>query len=346
MNAHSPFSSGPFGHSGGPGSPGPSDPPGRVGPPGPVGPPDPVGPPSPPAPSDPPGPSGPPEPPGPPKPPDFSGPFSAGPPPSSEHSGSRAFNVGPFSFGPFGPFGPFGGLGPFGHDHGDHGDHGGHGGRRHGPHRGESRRERRGGPYGWKGGADFGSADFWRTFAGAWGRAGWGPSFGPGRPPRARRGDIRSGILHLLADADRPMHGYEMIRELQERSGGAWRPSAGSIYPTLQLLEDEGLVESTEGNGKRLYALTQAGRDEIDSRGGHAPWEEFSEPTESPWTDIRNAGAGLMAAAMQGAHAANEDQLRRIADTLREARSRIYRILGEDEGRRDSGSDADSDRDG
>jgi DNA-binding PadR family transcriptional regulator len=247
--------------------------------------------------------------------------FGGGPGPRSEHSGPSAFSFGPFSFG------------PFGYEH-----HGGHGHHRHGSRRGEgSRRGRRGGPYGrndWTG--DFG-ADFWRAFGRGWGRG--GPPFGPGRPPRARRGDIRLGILHLLADADRPMHGYEMIRELQDRSGGAWRPSAGSIYPTLQLLEDEGLVESTEGTGKRLYALTQAGRDEIDNRGGQAPWEEFSEPTDSPWTDLRNAGVGLMAAAMQGAHTANEDQLHRIAATLREARSRIYRILGEDEGPTDHDGD-------
>jgi DNA-binding PadR family transcriptional regulator len=127
------------------------------------------------------------------------------------------------------------------------------------------------------------------------------------------------------------MHGYEMIRELQERSGGAWRPSAGSIYPTLQLLEDEGLVASTEETGKRQYSLTDAGRDEIARRGGSAPWEEFTEPADSPWHELRDAGMGLMAAAMQGAHAANAQQLDRITETLREARSRIYRILGDDE---------------
>jgi DNA-binding PadR family transcriptional regulator len=141
------------------------------------------------------------------------------------------------------------------------------------------------------------------------------------------------------------MHGYEMIRELQERTGGAWRPSAGSIYPTLQLLEDEGLVASTEDTGKRLYALTDAGREEIARRGGSAPWEEFTEPADSPWHDLRDAGMGLMTAAMQGAHAANEQQLHRITETLREARSRIYRILGEDEpaDQDKAGRDADDD---
>ena len=70
---------------------------------------------------------------------------------------------------------------------------------------------------------------------------------------RVRRGDVRSAILALLDD--RPMHGYEMITELEERTGGRWRPSAGSIYPTLQLLEDEGLVTAEQVDGrKRLLA--------------------------------------------------------------------------------------------
>lgn len=139
------------------------------------------------------------------------------------------------------------------------------------------------------------------------------------------------------------MHGYEMIRELAERSGGAWRPSAGSIYPTLQLLEDEGLVSSTEEGGKRSYALTEAGREHVATREGQAPWEEFAEPADSPWHELRNAGMGLAAAAMQGAQVADEDQLARIVDTLHEARSKIYRILGEDQPRGDSDAAEDED---
>src|SRR2546430_8049218 len=72
--------------------------------------------------------------------------------------------------------------------------------------------------------------------------------------PRARRGDVRAAILALLGE--RPMHGYEMIRELDARSRGMWRPSAGSIYPTLQLLEDEGLVRSEDVEGRRRFSLT------------------------------------------------------------------------------------------
>src|ERR1700756_2001484 len=95
----------------------------------------------------------------------------------------------------------------------------------------------------------------------------FGPGFGPGGPRggrrgrgRGRRGDVRSAILALLTE--RPMHGYEMIQEIAQRSNGLWRPSPGSVYPTLQLLVDEGLIVGTETEGsKRLFELTDDGRE-------------------------------------------------------------------------------------
>src|SRR6478672_5113065 len=93
---------------------------------------------------------------------------------------------------------------------------------------------------------------------------------------RVRRGDVRSAILALLDD--RPMHGYAIITELDERTGGRWRPSAGSIYPTLQLLEDEDLVTAEEAEGKRVYSLTEAGREAAPERTeGSRPWEEVDD---------------------------------------------------------------------
>ncbi len=96
-----------------------------------------------------------------------------------------------------------------------------------------------------------------------------GRSHGRGRH-RVRRGDVRSAILALLDD--RPMHGYEMIQELEERTGGRWTPSAGSIYPTLQLLEDEGLVTAEEVEGRKVYSLTESGQKAVPERteGGQA----------------------------------------------------------------------------
>ena len=98
---------------------------------------------------------------------------------------------------------------------------------------------------------------------------GWGggPPFGPGgfrRGRKARRGDVRTAALLLLAEE--PRNGYQIMQELEERSGGAWRPSAGSIYPALQLLEDEGLIRSEEVDGRKLLHLTDAGRRALEER--------------------------------------------------------------------------------
>src|ERR1700751_2006666 len=104
-----------------------------------------------------------------------------------------------------------------------------------------------------------------RGFGGRGGRGG----------PRARRGDVRAAVLAVLAD--RPMHGYEMIKEIEERSEGAWTPSAGSIYPMLQLLEDEGLIRGEDTDGKRLFPLTDEGRKEQEEKSGDVP----------PWDAVR-----------------------------------------------------------
>jgi DNA-binding PadR family transcriptional regulator len=88
-----------------------------------------------------------------------------------------------------------------------------------------------------------------------------------------RRGDIRTAVLAVLAEE--PGHGYEVIQAIEEKSGGAWRPSPGSVYPTLQLLEDEGLARSTEQDGKRVYQLTETGLAEAAKRveeAGGPPW--------------------------------------------------------------------------
>src|SRR6185436_1609117 len=95
---------------------------------------------------------------------------------------------------------------------------------------------------------------------------GRGRGYGRGRGGRARRGVVRAAVLALLAE--RPMHGYEMIKEIEARTQGAWTPSAGSIYPTLQMLEDEGLIRGEESEGKRRFALTDTGRQEQEAKAG------------------------------------------------------------------------------
>jgi DNA-binding PadR family transcriptional regulator len=156
-----------------------------------------------------------------------------------------------------------------------------------------------------------------------------------GGGPRARRGDVRAAVLALLRE--RPMHGYEMIQELQARSGGVWRPSAGSIYPMLQLLEDEGLVAAEEIDGKRRFTLTAEGITEADRRGAtRPPWEQVGEAANAPAGRLRDAVFQLGAAVMQVVQTGTEDQVARTLDILNDARRRIYTLLGED-----IGADAD-----
>lgn len=156
-------------------------------------------------------------------------------------------------------------------------------------------------------------------------RGPWGP-FGP----RARRGDVRAAILALLAE--QPMHGYQVMQELESRSGGAWRVSPGSVYPTLQLLEDEGLVTGRDVEGKRVFSLTEAGTAQVESRkqaSASAPWEEVAGGADERTGKLRGAAFQLGAAAIQAAHAGSADQVDRTIEVLNEARRQVYSILAE-----------------
>jgi len=167
-----------------------------------------------------------------------------------------------------------------------------------------------------------------------WAGAPFGPPFMPpfGPPPRrARRGDVRRALLALLAE--KPMHGYEIIGELEQRSGGAWRPSPGSIYPTLQMLADEGLLSSTEQDGRRVYSITDAGKAELEKRqakGGGAPWDQ-GEAADEGAVGLRDAVFRLMGAARQVGEAGSRTQLAAAAPILDDARRKLYTLLAEDE---------------
>jgi DNA-binding PadR family transcriptional regulator len=181
-----------------------------------------------------------------------------------------------------------------------------------------------------------------RAFDGPWGP----PGFGPGGPGgfggrgfgrhggrgrgRARRGDVRAAILFLLAE--RPMHGYEIIQELDDRTGGVWRPSPGSVYPALQLLEDEGLIRSEESSGRRLFELTDAGRE------AHAalpedgkPWEQVTAAVNPVNLQLRDGVAQIHLAVHQVAGAGTEEQKAKAAQILTETRKALYRLLAEDD---------------
>jgi DNA-binding PadR family transcriptional regulator len=153
-----------------------------------------------------------------------------------------------------------------------------------------------------------------------------GRGHGRGRH-RVRRGDVRSAILALLDD--RPMHGYEMIQELEERTGGRWRPSAGSIYPTLQLLEDEGLVSAEEVDGRKVFSLTDSGEEAVPERAkGQRPWEAGDE--DSPRFEVRSELFRTVAAAKQVARGDDDGQMAKAAEILKETRRKLYAILAEE----------------
>jgi DNA-binding PadR family transcriptional regulator len=143
---------------------------------------------------------------------------------------------------------------------------------------------------------------------------------------RARRGNVRVALLTLLAE--RPMHGYEMIQELDSRTGGAWRPSPGSVYPTLQLLEDEGLVSATEVDGRRTFAITDAGRQVLTERGAdRPPWEEFTAGLDPSVFRLGDEVRQLVAAVFQVGQTGTAEQRSEAEAILAEARRRLYGIL-------------------
>jgi len=151
-----------------------------------------------------------------------------------------------------------------------------------------------------------------------------GRSHGPGR--RSRRGDVRAAILTLLVE--RPMHGYEMIQEITERSGELWRPSPGSVYPTLQLLADEGLINDEGKGSRRLYTLTDEGR-AAAAKIETPPWEQIARDADPKDVNLRDAIGQLMGATVQVAQAATDAQKTRAVEVLSEARRALYAILGE-----------------
>jgi DNA-binding PadR family transcriptional regulator len=157
---------------------------------------------------------------------------------------------------------------------------------------------------------------------------GMGRGRGHGRG-RQRRGDVRAAVLALLAE--RPMHGYEMIREISERSDGAWRPSPGSVYPLLQQLADEELVTEAEGSGsKRLFTLTDKGTEAAAEFTENPPWNQAAEDVPADEHEFRAAAKQLVVAMWQTPAAASAEQKARITTILNDTRRKIYAVLSED----------------
>ena len=202
------------------------------------------------------------------------------------------------------------------HDRHHAGGHGGHG--RHGGGRGG---ERGGGPCSFGGG-----------FGGGFGGPGGGavPWNFIGRRSRVKRGDVRAGILSLLAEE--PRNGYQIMQELEQRSQGAWRPSPGSIYPALQQLQDEGLVSVEEAGTGRTFRLTKAGeryvadhKDELK-----APWESLNSEEGDERIELFGMFKQIGAAAMQVLHTGTPEQIAEAQRILANTRRALYRLLAGD----------------
>ena len=214
--------------------------------------------------------------------------------------------------------------GPESHEHGR--EH------RHGHGFGHSRTMHAGGP--WGGG--FGMAKDWMGFFGG-PRGGWwqgppGPHGGPGRArPKASRGDVRATILALLSEG--PRTGYQIMSDIEERSGGAWRPSPGAVYPALQQLADEGLIIGEEAGGRRTFSLTDAGRGYVadNPEMARGAWESMGHAEAGELPGLFTQAARLGAAIAQMAHAGTPEQMREAERLLEQTRRRLYQLLADDD---------------
>ena len=174
-------------------------------------------------------------------------------------------------------------------------------------------------------------------------RGGWGPGWGPGpemwlgrgkfmRGPRVKRGDVRAAALALLAEE--PRNGYQIIQEIGERSGGVWRPSPGSVYPALQQLEDEGLIQAeTPEGGRKRYALTTEGREYVTAHADEvrAPWDDVASSVGTDAIELRKLFGAVAMAGMQVVQVGNPSQVAQAQQILTDARRKLYAILAADD---------------
>jgi DNA-binding PadR family transcriptional regulator len=171
---------------------------------------------------------------------------------------------------------------------------------------------------------------------------GFGPDFGFGFGPgpiggprdrgrgrgRAGRGDVRAAIISLLSEG--PRNGYQIIQEINERTGGLWRVSSGSVYPTISQLEDEGLIEPTGGNGRKLFGLTQAGREHAEQNAEQLAqlWEIGAEDARlGEFLQYRELIGQLAAATRQVFDVGTQAQRDEAKQVLTRARQSLYKLL-------------------
>ena len=157
------------------------------------------------------------------------------------------------------------------------------------------------------------------------------PRFG-GRGPRVRRGDVRAAILDLLGEGQ-PWNGYQIIQEIGARTQGLWRPSAGSVYPALQQLEDEALIEAQAGEDRRrMYTLTEEGRAYVAEHADElrASWDAVTGSVDAAEVQLRDTIKQVMVAVHQVAQAGSAAQVQQAGKILADTRRALYRILAAD----------------
>lgn len=146
------------------------------------------------------------------------------------------------------------------------------------------------------------------------------------RESRMKRGDIKFFILEVLEE--KPSHGYEIIRSLEEKWGGRYKPSPGSVYPTLQMLEEGGYLISEQSDGKKIYTITSEGTELLKERSQRSPFPNF-EHNHHNISDIKSSGIKLIEAVKQGMKVGDPETIKKIALILDKARKEIYILLSE-----------------
>ena len=168
-------------------------------------------------------------------------------------------------------------------------------------------------------------------FGHGFGGGGRGPfgGFGEGGRKRQRRGDIKFILLELIKE--QPRHGYELIKVLEERYGGFYRPSPGTIYPTLQLLEDEGNLISETVDGKRTYKITAAGEALLEQHKQEIGDERGSmhgaEPNWEQRADLRHSAMALLETLMQAGRYGSPEQVKAVQELLKKTNQEVHQIL-------------------
>jgi DNA-binding PadR family transcriptional regulator len=141
---------------------------------------------------------------------------------------------------------------------------------------------------------------------------------------------VRAAILAVLGEG--PHNGYQIMSEIEERSGGAWRPSPGAVYPALSQLADEGLISGEESGGRRTFSLTDAGRAYVEQNPEMArgAWESMAQQEAWQVPGLFAVAARLGGGIVQIAHGGTAEQIQAAERLLEQTRRKLYQILADD----------------